>query len=570
MKQRGHAEARGSCGGGADRPPWFRVQLAIFLAALALRLLDLYFASRSSPFFCSFNTDDRVYHEWALRIAQGTFTDGRPFFLSPLFPYVLGLVYALFGAAPLAGLLLQAVLSSVTCCFIAAVGRTLCGTRAGILAGAAAALYGPFIFFTEILLSETLHLFLALAAFLLFLKCRGKTGAPAWFGCGVIAGLAALARTYFLLSALLLAFWLAREGLRRIRKSSALIPAGAFLGGVLLMAAIPTVHNMVSGGDFVLINSSGGINFFMGNHEGANGRYHVPPEIPVEKVRNPALMYATFKSLAEKEEGKPLKDSEVSAHFFAKGLAFIKDHPGEWFLLCLKKLGFALESYEYPGDRNYYQAARFSPILAWTPSRFPFVLGLALLGLFALRRRLGAITPLLLLALSALAVLIAFYVTDRYRLALVPFLIVLAGAGIDFLWNAAAAGRKALLAAGLAAAGLVFAGSVALPGLLTPGFHEESYMSFYNLGTQYIVRKDYGKAVKELRRSIDLNPDYLPARSNLALALSQIPGRRKEAAAAWREVLFLAREKGLERYEERALRWLARLGGGRPPHGKDR
>ncbi len=526
-----------------------RTLLAIFLIALALRLLNLWFASQSSPYFCELNTDDKVYHEWAARIASGSLTDGKPFFLCPLFPYFLGFLYAISGGSALFALIVQAVLSSLTCCLVARAGSMLFGPRAGLFAGLAAALYGPLIFFTEILLTETLHLFLALSAFLLFLECREKERKLPWFACGIVCGLAAVARSTFLLPALLLAAWAAFEKPRRLRGAVLL------LAGAAVIAAVPLIHNAVEGDDFVLINSSGGVNFFMGNHKGANGRYHVPDGIPVEAVQNPKIMRSTFEALAERDAGKELKDSEISSFYFKRGLDFIAQNPGEWLSLVLKKLGFVLESFEFPGDRNYYQAMRFSPLLKWTPARYAVILAFALLGFFVTRKGWRELAPLYLLCLSALAVLLGFYVTDRYRLALVPFLIMPAGAGISFLGGALARRRIGPLAAGLIAAACLFGGSVLLSG----GKEPESYMSFHNLGSQYIKKEKYAEAEDAIRSAIALSPGYLPARSNLALALSMMPHRRGDAVAEWQNLYRMAKERGSPAHEERALRWLKRL-----------
>jgi 4-amino-4-deoxy-L-arabinose transferase-like glycosyltransferase len=561
-------------GGALERRRARTACLAIFAAALAIRLLNLWFASRSSPFYCSLNTDDGLYHAWAMRIASGTLSDGEPFFLSPLFPYALGLVYTLFGESQLAALLVQIVLSAMTCCFIGGAGRILFGMRAGILAGALAAFYGPFIFFTEILLTETLHLFLACLAFLLFLQCRRKGTTFSWTVCGLVAGLAAATRTYYLLTATLLAAWLVVAGYRRLRESKkteaaapptgtasvVLAPAAAFLGSVLLVVAIPTAHNLFADGGFVLVNSSGGVNFFMGNHAGANGRYHVPARIPIESVQNPLRMRATFRALAEEEAGRKLTASEVSSHYLGKGLSFIASRPGAWLRLLLLKAGYVIESYEFPGDRNYCQAERFSPVLAWTPVRFPLILGLALLGFLATRRRRFELAPLYLTGLAAFAVLIGFYVTDRYRLALLPALILLAGAGISFFWKDWAERRRARALAGLAAGAALFSISLALPNLLTDDFRTESSMSLYNLGTQFIKSQRYAEAEEALLESIGVEKNYLPAWNNLAKTLSAMPHRRADAIKAWRTLLLKAREQGSRRFEERAEKYLRQLG----------
>jgi len=541
--------------------------LTLFLVALVLRLLNLWLAAQESPFFGSFTTDDRVYHEWALAISGGELSRGEPFFLCPLFAYLLGAVYAVFGPHPLAGQLLQVLLSSLTALLIASIGGVLYSRRAGVLAGVVAAAYGPLIFFSEILLTETLYLFLAVAALRLYLACRAHDRPLPWLACGLLCGLAAVTRTTFLLSSLLLGLWLVVERCPTPSRAGGATWRGLLrstLGfgiGLALVVAVPAAHNATLGGDLVLVNSSGGVNFYMGNHEGAKGRYHVPAEIAVETVQNPRLMRETFRRLAEEEAGGPLKDSQVSAHYLAKGMAFIREHPGAWLRLSLLKLAQTFESFEFPGERNYYQACRYSSVLRWTPGRYPLVLGLALLGLFALRRRqLLAAVPLFLQIAAVLAVLLGFFVTDRFRLALVPYLAVLAGAGLEWLWRQLARRRWLPTLVGGVAVALLCLGSVALSVLLPGDRQTESYMSLHNLAEQLIRKERYQEAVENLERSLELEPGFLPARSNLALVLSQMPARRNEAVAQWRIVIELSRQKGLPLYEERARRWLRRLG----------
>ena len=512
--------------------------LVVFLLALALRLLHLWFSAESSPFYCAFNVDDLLYHEWANRIAEGELTEGKVFFLAPGFPYFLGCLYTVFGPEPLPVILVQIALSSLTCCFVAAAGRMLFGSLAGFLAGMTAALYGPFILFSEVLLSETLHLFLALGALVLFLKSRRSGSLPLWIACGLVCGMATVTRSYFLLADLLLAAWIVLGDGRL--KSAGMIRSAAFLAGVGAVVALPALHNLTEADDLVLINSSGGHNFFMGNHEGANGRYHVPPGLfTVDEVRPPRAMEESFRKQAEKEACRLLKPSEISDFYFDKGIDYIKSEPGGWTALLFHKLKLVLMSHEYPGDRNYYQVQRFSPLLRFTPGRFPVVLALALVGLFAIRRQLTAAAPLLIIGAVAFAVLIGFYVTDRFRLALVPTLIILSGAGLTWLWQVAAARRTIAAGVGLAAFAVLFTGSL----LLSSGEVEESYMSFHNLGEKFYRKGRFEEAAAAFESSLEREPRFIAARKNLALTLEKLPGRRNDLVREWQTVHRLAVEQ---------------------------
>ena len=46
----------------------------------------------------------------------------------------------------------------------------------------------------------------------------------------------------------------------------------------------------------------------------------------------------------------------------------------------------------------------------------------------------------------------------------------------------------------------------------------ESDVLYNNMGTIFFRRKDYKKAKEFFRRALDINPDYQPARENIALA----------------------------------------------------
>src|SRR5262245_22680705 len=96
---------------------------AVFLAALALRPLyvnDL----RPAGLAALLRLDPLYYHEWALRIAGGDLRGREAFEMSPLYPYLLGFVYKLFGEGPIVPRVLQSILGSLTCA-----GTALLGTR---------------------------------------------------------------------------------------------------------------------------------------------------------------------------------------------------------------------------------------------------------------------------------------------------------------------------------------------------------------------------------------------------------------------------------------------------------
>src|SRR5215831_9280054 len=88
--------------------------VTIFCVALAVRLFHIW-QIRRSPFFSMLLGDARGYDEWAQRIAAGDWIGRDVFYQAPLYPYTLGVLYAIAGRSLLVVRLCQAILGSIAC-----------------------------------------------------------------------------------------------------------------------------------------------------------------------------------------------------------------------------------------------------------------------------------------------------------------------------------------------------------------------------------------------------------------------------------------------------------------------
>ena len=104
----------------------------IFLLALAVRVFHV-LQMRNAPFFHLLIGDAKSYDAWARTIAGGDWIGQEIFYQAPLYPYFLGVVYAVFKTDPLVARLIQAVLSALACVFLALAGRKLFSKAAGIV-----------------------------------------------------------------------------------------------------------------------------------------------------------------------------------------------------------------------------------------------------------------------------------------------------------------------------------------------------------------------------------------------------------------------------------------------------
>ncbi|MGH9202664.1 MAG: glycosyltransferase family 39 protein, partial [Vicinamibacterales bacterium] len=268
----------------------------IFVVALALRLLHVV-QLRSSPFFDVLLGDSHGYDEWARRIAGGEWIGRDVFYQAPLYPYFLGVVYALVGRDLLLVRIVQAVLGAGASTLVGLAAARLFGMRAGLMAGLGLAFYAPAIFFDALLQKSVLDVFfVSLALWLMSRILTSSVGAASWIALGVAMGGLSLTRENTLVFVAVILLWAAFAGTAREQVES--LPrrsskpddaerrrggprpgfsrfgtAGAFVIGLALVLLPVVARNYAVGGGLYLTTSQFGPNFYIGNNPHANGRY---------------------------------------------------------------------------------------------------------------------------------------------------------------------------------------------------------------------------------------------------------------------------------------------------------
>src|SRR6478609_7002101 len=91
--------------------------LAVFGVALLVRLVHVW-QLRRSPFFSLLMGDSHGYDEWAQRIAGGEWLGHEVFYQAPLYPYLLGVIYAVAGRHLLVVRIVQALIGSASCALL--------------------------------------------------------------------------------------------------------------------------------------------------------------------------------------------------------------------------------------------------------------------------------------------------------------------------------------------------------------------------------------------------------------------------------------------------------------------
>ena len=529
------------------------VALAIFACAFILRALHLHALSIHDPFYTIASVDGAVYDEWARELAAGNWRGEGVLFLGPLYPIFMAAIYSLFGASLPAVKMVQVVLGAVSCVLVWGLAKELFDRRVAALTGFASILYGMHVFYggTTMIVNLQVPLIVGLAWAAIRALRRPTFGG--WALCGLLLGLSALARQTALLVAPVLALWVL-FGMRGEDSFGRRFAFGSTFGIVICALIFPfTIKNYVVGDDLVLLNSTGGANFYMGNQSHADGTWQIPSIGWNARVDNPRTMRDAFTGIAERETGQALKPSEVSSYWFGRGIDEIRADPLRWARLEFRKAALFVNAHEVWNNRSVEVSKHFSWVLRLPLLSFGFVAPFALLGLILTAGRWRELLPVHAVIGAYLIAALLFFVLSRYRMPATFLMLPFAAFGgfeLVRLLRERAWAPLAIRALAL----VLLATLVHLPLVNENRMH----MAWYNLGNKYRELERWDEAVSAYRASLEENPRSISTYNNLALAF-ELGGRRQEAILAWQQVEALGHRIQSARHVERAKRHVREL-----------
>ncbi|MFQ5491190.1 MAG: tetratricopeptide repeat protein [Phycisphaerae bacterium] len=498
----------------------------IVLLALVLRLVYL-LQLRHHPTFAREIMDAFYHDQWARAFAAGErFNDG-PYFRAPLYPWFLGTVYKIIGPDGLGPRIVQAVVGSLSCGLVFLVGRLTFGRAVAILAGLGAATYWMLIYFDGELLIVSLLVFLDLLMLWLMLRTADRPRPLSWLIIGIVLGASAIARPNILLFAPAVLIWIVvlhRSQWRRV------VGYGAcFVAGICIPILPVTVRNLVVGDDLVLISSQAGVNFFIGNNPDSDGMQAVVPGTSPEWWPG----YHQSIARAEKAMGRDLKPSEVSQYYSGQAFQFMGDHPGDAAALMLKKLQMFWTRWEVSNNKIIqFSAQHYTPLLTYLPLRFGLVGPLGLLGLVLSLGHAKRLFPLWGFVLIYMTSVVLFFVTARYRMPVVPVLLLL-GAYAACRCIAVLRTRQ-WRQLGLTLMILALAAMLVTPVPVNPTF--QLAQGYRSAGVAFHSQGKLAEAEPLLHKAVELAPNWPAAWSDLAHLLVA-RGRADQAVAQLRRAL---------------------------------
>ncbi|NQT86220.1 glycosyltransferase family 39 protein [bacterium] len=397
-----------------------RADAVIFVLALVLRLAWVaHVQMRGGALFAP---DAPSYHDLATNLASGRGLQKLDYgplfggqdasivvrsFRPPLVPVVLSGLYLFAGPSPLAARLLMAFFGAALCVVVANIARLVFDGRTGLVAGLLTAVYPKFIYYSGAVVTETqCTLLLALAVWTLLRAWDCEHTSWRWLGAGALLGLAALTRSSLLAFPCAVVLWIAvvRRPLTRAARE-----AGMVICGLVVIMTPWWVHNWHFHGRFVPATTEGGYTLWVTNNDRADGGGNCFwPE--------------------DNTEFQGLTEGQIDQLFARKGREYIRQHPRRFLeLACAKFVRFwrLWPHVEHVGVLTAVVAGvTFAPIL--------------LLAVWGALTSLGRWRPLLLFHLIVLyytALHMVFMAITRYRVPMMPYLIIFASWGAVGLFH---------------------------------------------------------------------------------------------------------------------------------------
>jgi 4-amino-4-deoxy-L-arabinose transferase-like glycosyltransferase len=484
----------------------------VIVSVVTLRSIIFYFTT-ADPYLQFRVGDELHYHEWALRILGGQWARGTSFFTTPLYAYFLALTYWLCGDGILTIRLLNLLMGIGALILTYLTARCFLDHYASLIAAGLFGLCTSVIFYEWFPEKTSLVLFLTSLSFYSIAQAICKRRLTYWLLAGIFVGVASLG--HMLLFVILPAVWIHIAFNYEKAKAAALKAILIFTGGVLLGISPATVHNWLQDGDFVLVASNGGQNFYVGNHTGNFTGEYISPPFSVANIDNEE---ANFKHEAERRSQRSMKPSEVSRFWFQQGWREIKQEPGLALKRFWNRLRWAAGAEEPSDTRTFELYQTRYRILGFPFWGFGLVACLGLAGLvFCLSNR-----AYLVLSCTVLFFIIGislFFVYGRYRLPLLIPLSIFAAVALQKAYRFTAQHNYRVLAALCITTGIF---ALLVHGRVLPDLQVSFLPDYYNQGNKYWNLGKYDLAIAEYEKALTVRPADHPGVSPLFAKLIHI------------------------------------------------
>ena len=513
----------------------------IGILALVIRLIFL-FQIRTTPLFNFLAADTGDFEKFALEILQGNLLSRETIYFNPFYPFFPAGIYYIFGHYPFLVLVTQAILDVGTCLILYLLSMRIFRDRwTGLLAAFIYAGYGLAIFYTGIMLGATFSTFLSITGAYLIILSWQQERRWLWLFAGIILGLCGLLRPNTLFVIPFVIIWLVLRKRGRLKIAARLFRFALLLGGILLIILPFSFRHYLITGNISLPFGNGGFNFYVGNHHGAPGTYTYLKGIsnsPSGQIKSSVLQ-------AKKITGEEVGLSQASTYWFGRGMSFVKKYPVEYLLLQGRKFLLFWNYQEIGQNIDYSFSRRFSSLLSLPSFSFGIIAPLAWLGfIFSLRRHAGDILLPGMFLFAYMTSIIIFFVSARYRLPAIPFVIIFSSYGVSsFIRLCFPKINKSVWLYVV----LLIAAFVCVNMDLSP-VEEKEYLAWSHnmLGNVYQEQKQPKLAIREFKKALEISPDNTNSHNFLGSTYRDM-GRPREAIFEYQQAIEIKHDNAIAR-----------------------
>lgn len=344
---------------------------------------------------------------------------------APLYPVFLSWVYALFGHSFLGVRIMHSIIGAGSIFIMYLIARDVFPEKVGLIAGFLGAVYPFFVFFTGLILTETLFMFLFLCLIFFLRKMivqisSGSETTPTtdwklmslrmrWSYAvytGILAGLSILIKpvmAYFLAFSFIIILAMCNERRKLLFKNGLLV---FLMAGFVIFPW--TWDNYRRCGKFIFLTTTGGYTLYESNNPRATG--------------GPA-----GENIIWTEEMKRMDEIELDRHFKQEAVNFIKNNPRRFLELGVIKLR---RFWSFTPNASDYRGWKYKAISI--VSYGPVVL-LAIWQIIATRRRWRELVFLCLPIVFFTLLHTVMLGSIRYRIPIMPYVIIFAANGFSKL-----------------------------------------------------------------------------------------------------------------------------------------
>jgi 4-amino-4-deoxy-L-arabinose transferase-like glycosyltransferase len=489
------------------------IPLLLFLVALALRVVYIRQAEQNDPgYSVLLPAEDMYQHDITAReYLKGNFAFSMRDDLqtSVFYPYFLALLYGVSGGGRHFVMLSQAVISSFSVVLLYFAALCFMPRAFAIASGLLMAFYGAYVFYSGLLLPETVIVFLCVLALFFLAKYKESHTHALLIFAGITLAICVVARPNNIIALPFLLLWVLVENDSLKRGTT---DAGILLMSAAVVMALWLARGLLFGYKTNPGASLGLYGFLVGNTYDSTGIFF--------------HSRASAKEIYAASEGSYIRGLvELAKAIF--------DHPTQWLFAEARKFLAFWIGFEPNDNVSYHVSREFSPLLRFPLPSFGFVSAMGLLGMCASMRDRKKFMLLYLMAVGSFLSVFVFLVLSRYRLTIVPILILFSALAGEKIWNCLSS-RQFTRAAAFIVSAIILLTLTQSQNIKY--LYPASYLAYYesmarhNTAIAFITKGETALGEEQLKRLLAEDPGFVQGYVTYAV-LCESQGKNEEALA---------------------------------------